>query len=796
MKSLDRKVLRELWSIRGQVMAIAIVIAAGLSTVVMSYVTLASLKETREQYYLEYGFPDLFVSLKRAPLTLLPAIESIQGVQQVQPRVVAPARITLEDYDEPIQGQLVGISQTKVNAPNSLNRIYLKEGRLPAQSLAFDGAKQSGRIEVLVSEAFAEPHDLHPGDKLSIIVNGKQQLLLIVGVALSPEYIYQIAPGTLIPDFERYGIIWIDHDFLESTYDMQDAFNDLAIRINPQINPEAVIEKLDEYLKTYGGLGAYDREKQVSHLFLSEEFKQLDAMGRSFSIIFLGVTILLLNMVLGRMIASEREIIASLKAFGFSHWNIAVHYSKLVLGITIIGIVLGVATGLFLGEQMAQMYIEYYRLPYLSYQLQWPVLIYSTGITLLASLTGAWFSIRKAVRLQPAEAMQPEIPYHYSESWVERLGLKRYLSQPSRMIIRHLQAHPVKSAFSVLGSATACAIMIVGTFFMDAMDFMLESEFYIAQREDLDINFINPTSYKAVYELNAMQGITRVEPYRRAAVKIIAEHRNHRTSLIGLSPDNHLHQLLDANNKLINIPGKGLVISDFLAQKLAVKKGDWLSLEFLDGKRLQRKVPVVGINYQYIGLSAYMNRAALNELLQEGSVISGAWLAIDDRSVIESLKQLPQVAGVAEKDAMLKSFNDTVADFLLSYIVFISGLSMIIAFGVIYNNARITLAERNRELASLRVLGFTHHEVSRILLGELTLITILAIPLGLLMGYWLSYAFISGLQQELFRIPLIIHADTYAQAVLVILCAAILSGWMVRQKLTQVDLVAMLKVRE
>jgi len=367
------------------------------------------------------------------------------------------------------------------------------------------------------------------------------------------------------------------------------------------------------------------------------------------------------------------------------------------------------------------------------------------------------------------------------------------------MVLRHFERHPIKAILSVLGTAFACGIMIVGTFFMDAMDYMVETEFKLSQREDLMVSLINPSSYKAIYELNNIEGVLRVEPYRSAAVKMYAGSYSHRTSIQGFSKNNHLHRVLDIQNKPVNIPETGILLTAFLAKKLQVQAGDQLTVEFLEGKRLTRQLQVAGVINQYIGLSGYMDIDALNQLMLEGRVVSGAYLAIEDGAGYNTqayLKGLPQIAGVSEKKSLIESFYATVGDFILTYIAFVTGLSVAIAFAVIYNNARITLAERTRELASLRVLGFTRGEIAYILLAELGLITLLAIPVGLLIGYWMSYGFIVGLQQDLFRIPFIIEMPTYAYAILVVICSAIISGLIVRHKLNQLDLVSVLKVKE
>ncbi|MCU7836118.1 MAG: FtsX-like permease family protein [gamma proteobacterium symbiont of Taylorina sp.] len=788
MTALNHKLFRELWLIKGQVLAIALVIASGLSTVIMSYSTLASLQKTRIHYYQEYGFADLFVSLKRAPASLVERIKNIPGIIKVDQRIKAPIRINIKNINDSIQGQLVTLNSN--NLKNSLNRVYISQGRLP---------EKNNFNEVMISEAFAEAHKIYPGDQISIIVNGQKTTLKIVGIALSPEYIYQIAPGSIIPDFSRYAIVWMQQKELEAVYDMQSSFNNLSIKLSENAKPDLIIKQLDNMLKAYGGLGSYKRERQVSHHFLSEEFKQLANMGSSFSIIFLGVSIFLLNLALGRIISSQRDIIATLKAFGYSDIMIAVHYSQLIFLVVMIGLIAGSLSGIFLAHKLAGLYGEYYRFPYLDYHFQTEVIIYSCIITLVCALSGSWFSINKALKLQPAEAMRPEVPTQYQVSFLETTGLKIFLCQADRMVLRYFSGHPIKSILSVCGTAFAVAIMIVGTFFIDAMDAMIETEFKISQREDLSISLLNPASRKVLYELESLSGVLKVEPYRTASVKMTAGSKQFHSSIVAYDKDNTLHRILDTKNRVIKIPDNGLLLTDFLAKKLAVKSGDWISIEFLQGTRQTKSVQIVGTTQQYIGVSGYMNIKTLNNLISEGSLVSGAYLSIENdslKSVQSLLKQFPNVLAVVEKEAAIESFNKTVGEFMLIYISFVSVLSIIIAFGVIYNNARISLAERSRELASLRVLGYTKGEVAYILLGELALITLFAIPLGLFIGYWMSYGFILGLQQELFRIPFVINYSTYTLSILVVGFSAVISGLLVWYKLNRIDLVTVLKIKE
>lgn len=787
MRALDHKLVRELWQLRGQVLAIAIVIGAGMSAVLMSISTLDSLQTTRSLYYRDYGFAEVFASLKRAPESLRGQIAEIPGVGRVATRVWAPARLEIEGFTDPVSALLVSAPRA---GRAELNRLYLRAGRM------MDPLRDD---EVVIGDAFAEAHGFQPGDRLGIIINGRREQLRIVGIALSPEFVYQIGPGSIFPDFARFGVLWMDQDVLATAYDMDGAFNNVALTLVRGANEADVIDRLDAILKRYGGLGAYGREDQTSHQFLSEEFKQLEQMGRTFSVIFLGVSAFLLNMVMNRLVGTQREQIATLKAFGYSSAAVGLHYAKLVIAIVLLGIAAGVAAGVWLGQGLSQLYMEYYRFPYLHYQLRPAIVLGATLVTSAAALLGTLFAVRRAVRLPPAQAMRAEPPPLYRATLVERLGVQRWLSQPSRMILRHIERRPWKSALSVLGIGLAGGIVIAGTFMRDSVDFIVEAEFRIAQREDIALSFTEATSYRALHELAALPGVTRVEPVRAVPVRLRHGHRSYRTTLQGLAADADLHRTLDTNLQPYRFPPQGVVLTDYLGTLLEVQPGQTLTVEVLDGDRPVREVAVVGHVKQYVGVGGYMDLDALNRLLREGPVVSGAFLAVDAyqrEAVYERLQNMPRVASVQVQEHSIRNYYASIGDLLLTFVGFISGLAGAITFGVVYNSAKITLSERSRELASLRVLGFTRGEIAYILLGELALLTLIAIPLGFLLGRVMAGYFIASIHQELFRVPLILEPHTYAMSAVVVVVSTFLSGLILRQRLNQLDLIAVLKTKE
>jgi len=787
MRAINRKLFRDLWRMKGQVLAIVMVIASGVATAIMSISTHDSLRLTQSTFYRDYRFADVFASLKRAPESLAARIAEIPGVRQVETRVAASARLEVDNYPDPVTALIVSLPD---HGPPVLNRLFLRTGRLP------DATREN---ETVITESFANAHKLKPGDSLTAVINGRRRRLVITGIALSPEFIYPLQPGALIPDFQGYGILWMARKPLSVAYGMDGAFNSLAASIAPTANPQDVVDRLDDLTRRYGGQGAYARKDQLSHRYLSEEFKQLEQMAFLFPAIFLGVAGFLLNVVITRLIATQREQVAILKAFGYRNLDLAIHYLEFVLLIVAAGSALGVAGGMWLGGHLSEMYLDFYKFPFLIYELRPEAIALSVGISVGAAVAGTLVSLIRAARLAPAEAMQPASPGCYHRGLLEIVPGMRRLGQPTRMIIRNLERRPVKALLTVTGISFAAAILVSGMFFKDAVDLMIDVQFRLAQRYDLTVNFIEPTSRSAAYSLLSLEGVQHLEPFRSVPVRLRSGHRSYQTSLDGHPPGAQLRHLLDERFAPVTLPPEGVMLTDKLAEILDIRPGERLTVEVLEGARPIREVPVAGTINEYVGVFGYMELSALNRLMREGDVISGAWMSTDPRtleSLFAKLKQMPRVAGATMQAKALANFQETMARQMLTFAFFNTLLASVIAFGVVFNSARIALSERARELASLRVLGFTRGEVGYILIGEMALLTFAALPLGLLIGHGLAAFAIRNVQTDLFRVPLIIHTSTNAFAVAVVLASAIFSVWLIKRDLDRLDLVEVLKTKE
>jgi len=783
--ALHRKLWRELRLLRGQVIAIALVMVGGIGTMVMAQTNYAALAETRALYYAEYRFAEVFARVKRAPITVLETVRAIPGVREADPRVSGYVMLEIGGFDEPITGQVVSLPRP---GDPGLNQLFLRAGRLAA-----DGA------EVVVGEVFAEAHGLRPGDSLVAILNGRRQWLTISGIGLSPEFIYQIRPGDAFPDFEHFGVLWMAHEPLATAFDMDGAFNDLALTLTRDARQEDVIDALDGLLAPFGATGAHGRELQLSHRFLDEELGQLEVMTTLFTAIFLGVSAFLLNVVIGRLVGTQREQIAVLKAYGYGRLELTLHYGQLALLMVGVGVLPGLALGAWLGRGLANIYTGFFRFPYLEWSLQPFVIALACGFALAAASIGTFGALQRVFRLAPAEAMRPEAPPVFRASLTERLGLGRLLDPAARMILRNLGRRPLRTALSVLGIGLAVGILVMSRFQRAAIEEMIDVQFGFAQRDDFAVTFAEPASARAAFELADLPGVRAVEPFRSAAVRLRHGHREYRTALQGLPDGGDLKRVLDAELRPADLPADGLLLTDYLADLLRVRPGDLVDVEFLEGHRRTLAVRVAGTVHEYFGVGAYARRETVNRLLGEGGTVSGAWLALARGAragVVSELRARPRVAAVTDRAAMVQSFRDTMAEMILTFTLVATLLAASIAIGVVYNASRITLEERGREFASLRVLGYTRREVRALLLGELFTLAFLALVPGFLLGTAMVWVLVQGFSSELYRVPLVISPPAFALAALIVLVATALSGWLVCRRLDRLDLVAALKLKE
>lgn len=790
MKALDRKLLRDLRLMWSQAGTIALVVASGIAGFITTLSAVESMALARDRFYAEAHFADVFAAVKRAPQSLEPTLRELPGVAEVQTTTEFIVRVTVPGSTDPVLGQLIGVD---LRQGLRLNQVRVRHG---APLSALGERRGDGVLPVLVSEGFADGRGLKPGDEVQALMNGKQRRLRIVGTALSPEYVFAGLFG--MPDLKGFGVFWLDREALSAAYDMDGAFNRVALKLAPDGDEGVAIAELAARLGRYGGREAHGRKSQISNAMLDDEIKSQHVIGTVLPSIFLGVAAFLLNVVVSRLVATQREQIAALKALGYPNRDIALHYLKMVLAIVAVGLVLGVALGDWLGGLFTGLYAEFYRFPVFEHHIAPDLLVISLGLTLATAVVGTLNAIGATVRLTPAEAMRPPAPGQYRRTLFERLGLTR-MSPAMRMILRNMERRPLRTTLSVAGVAAAVAIVILGNFFRDAIGKIVDTQFTLAMRSDISVWMTDPVPASAGQGLARLDGVLQVEPARYVPVTLIHEHRRERNQIRGYPPDPQLWRVIDVKDRAHAIPEDGLLMTDRLATKLGLRLGDTVQVEVLEGRPRTVELPVTALVSDTMGLNVYMERRALNRILGEDDVATGFSLAIargaDDR-VLEATRGMPKVSGAFSKATMLHNMEAITARNVRIMSSILTVFASVIAIGVVYNNARIALAERTWELASLRVLGLTRAEVSTLLLGEMALSIAVAVPLGMLLGWGLVHAIVEALKNDQFFFPVAILPRTYAWSGLCVAAAGVVSALVVRRHIDRLDMVAALKTRE
>lgn len=787
LNHLDLKLLRDLRALKSQALAVALVMACGLAMMIMTRSLILSLNTTRADYYERHRFAEVFSSLKRAPKAVATRIAAIPGVAVVEPSVSMQVTLDIPGMVAPATGLINSLPDRREVI---LNRPYLRTGR----QLAADS-----RNEALVSEAFAEANGTKPGDTVSAILNGRKVPLRIVGIVLAPQFVFEAPQGSALPDHKSFGVFWMREEALAEAFSMDGAFNTVALTLAPGANERAVIADIDRTLEPYGGLGAYGRKDHPSDVRVTDEIRVLQGLSFGFPLVFLSVAAFMTNAVMSRQIALQREQIAILKAFGFTNRQIGLHFVKFAGAIVIAGTAAGVIGGWLLGQKLVVMYHLFFRFPSLDFRLASGALVAAFIVSSLAALIGVLGAVRRVAALSPAEAMRPEPPASFRPALLERIGVARWFSVSFRMSLRNIERKPVQAALTCIALALATGILVIPNSFRDGITQILDFQWDVSQRQTVTVSLVEPGPLRALADFRALPGVILAEPFRAVPIELRSGNRSRRLGLSGVPANSDLARVIDANNQRITLPQQGLVLSKALAEALELKTGDSVVVRVLQGKRPERTIPIAALAEDFAGVAAYMDMDALNRFLGEGDRINGARMTVAAgrwNDFLIAVKNTPQSAGVIIKEAVRTSFRQTTAESIGLIQMIYLAFATAVAFGIVYNSARISLSERARELATLRVLGFTRGEVGAVLVGELVILALVALPAGLLCGSLMAKVILTSINTETVRLPLVLTTSNYAFAVLVVTTATAISAALACRKLNQLDLVGALKARD
>lgn len=787
MRALNVKLLRDLLAMKGQMTAVALVMACGLMVMIMARGLVLSLETARDQYYASHRLAHVFCDLKRAPNALGPRLKEISGVASLETRIKGALILDIPGLREPADGLILSVPDGR---ETQVNRLHLRQGRLP---------EPGSTDEVVVSEAFAKAHGFIPGHTLTATMHGARATLRIVGIGLSPEFVFETRPGETVPDNRRYGIFWMSEWALAEAFALGGAFNSVVLTLAPGTDPGPVKKDLDRILAPYGALVAFDRSEHVSAKLIDDRISMLRGFAIAFPIIFLAIAAFMTSAALTRLVRLQREQIAQLKAFGYSSGAVGWHYFQFALAAVVVATVIGSVIGLWLGQNMVEIYRRFFQFPNLVFRPDWLALFLALAASAATSFLGVLGAVRQAVKLPPAEAMRPEPPARFGPSVLERLGLLRLLSPMQRMALRNLERKPWQALFTALGLAMATAIPVVPGAMGDGIDYLMDFQWRLAQRQDVTISLIEPASAASLHALADLPGVMHAEPFRIVQGRIVNGLRERRVGLTGLTSDARLNRLLNADGVPVTLPLSGLLLSEKLAEVLDLRPGDPVRIEVQEGRRPVLQTFVAGTITDFAGVGAYMDFNALGRLMGEERTVSGAHLTLDaarQGAFLDEVDDIPAIAGTVFTSSARQSFQLAMGDMMGIVQLVYFGFAVIVSCGVVYNGARIALSERTRDLATLRVLGFSEMETVAILLSELIFLTLIALIPGLVIGSELARALVLTASTESVRMPLVLTGHAYATAVLIVLSSSIVSFALVGRRIKNLQLLSVLKANE
>ncbi len=785
MTALSRKLTADIRTLRMQILTMAVLVTCGVAVLVASWSSYESLQRARDNYYESHQFADVFAEITRGPNGLTERIRNLPGIDLAETRLLESALIDIVNQPEPALGRIVSW-----HPDDLLNKIHLRSGRFP---------EAGTQIEVLVHESFAKAHDLKIGDKLSLTIKGQKEKVFVAGIALSPEYVYAISPLSPFPDDKHFGILWMHRKDLSRVTDMEGAFNSLVVKLTPKTSERDLQQSLDHILTSYGGLGSYGRDRQMSNMFVEDEINQQKSMASVMPGIFLLVAAFILHTVLSRLIGLQRTQIAALKSMGYDSLTLAIYYWKLVSVILVLGILPGLLLAQFIGQGYAYLYEQYFRFPSIDFNLSGNSMFIGIAAGIIPGWLASSLSLAAVFSLRPAEAMRPPVPAQFNHSIFERWQILAPRSTQSKMVFRNILVRPWRSFLSILGLAAATGILINGSFWSDIIEYMVERQFYQISREDLEVHLIDPRGPEVLAEIRRIPGVLLAEGTRQVAVRL--HHLNHKEDTVIQSFQNvrAIRRILNRSGEPLQVPAGQILLSRYYRDKLNLKRGDLLNFVIPDKASPNFQARVFDFVDDVVGASVYANKDDLHRWLKETPSYNTLYLKIlpeHAEQIYVLLKQRPEVAAIGVKQLLFESFIQNLSAMILTFTTILVAFAVTITGAVLFNMARINLSEKAWELASLKIIGFNEREVFRVLFLEMGIYVLLAMIPGLTLGYGLSYLSTKWLQTSTFSYPLVIDIKTYALAIIIMIATYLVTGLFLYQKVRDLNMTEALKARE
>lgn len=780
-------ILREILKSKGQFIAAAAVIFAGIVMFSASYMSYQNLKNSVDSYYEQYRFLDYYAEVQSLSQAAVNEVKGLKGVKD------AIGRITVDvgaDMSENKRVTVRLISLPDKGQPE-INQLVLRSGGY---------LSDNDQNSCLVSRKFAEFYRLKKGSKIKAVINLKIHEFNVDGIVDSPEFIYAMKSSTEVsPSPEKFGVVYIKESAAKSILGTGAMYNQLLAVFEKGSAEKELVDEVEDTLQPYGFISGTEREDQLSNTMVDNEISELEQIAFMFPMLFLTVAATIIYIMQRRIISNQRTLIGVMKALGYTNGRILLHYILYSVLIAFTGAIPAVFVGLLVGMKFTQLYNQIFSIPVMEIKIYWSIfamgILMSIGFCLLAGYNAA----KRVLDIQPAEAMRSEAPKSGKRIFLERVGfIWNRLYFGWKMSIRNIFRSRTRTMFTIVGMMATIMFFMVSLFFMDSIKFILHQNFEVFQRQDYKVVFSQPSSYYDAIELKSLNGIRKVEPILEVPIELTKGWRTEETLAIGLINDNSFYRLIDEIRAPVKVPGSGILIAHSIAEKLDIKPGDTVKVKLYLGKVLEKDVKVAGIVKQYAGFSCYMNIKELGELAEEGIYATGALISMKAGSEDLVIDKLYEMSGIETVEARADSYKDFLQfmNLMNTFVAFMIFFGTIMGFAIVFNTTVINIMERRRELASLKVLGYTGREVENIILRENMMIGVISLLPGIVFGRFMCGFLAHQFSNELFALEVVISPITYIITCLSVFVFTVIAQLANRKSISGLDMVEVLKNRE
>jgi putative ABC transport system permease protein len=790
--ALNRKLLRELRSSVGLLLAVGSIMSIGVSAYVALGSAYRNLSVAKSLYYSTGRMADFVVDLKKAPLADVAAVAELPGVVEIRPRIQFMAVVDVEGSVEPVNGIVLSLPDRRRPV---IDDIVLKQGGY------FTDVRDN---EVIINDAFARAHKLYPGMWIHLILNNRRQELFIVGTAISSEFTYLVGPGSIVPDSRRLGVFYLKQKFSEDVFDFKGACNQIVGTLSPHQaeHPQETLRRIEGLLDSYGVLNAIPLSEQPSNRFLSNEIMGLRAFGVINPVIFLAVAALVLNVLMSRLAEQQRVVVGTLKALGYSDAAVFGHFVKFGLIVGLVSGIGGCALGYFLAAGMTAMYDTFFEFPTLENRFYPDIFIQGLLIGVVCGVLGSWHGARNVLKLEPAVAMRPKPPEIGGSVGIERIGwFWNRLSFGWRMAVRNVFRHRLRTIAGLFASSMGATLSVNAILLAVESRYMVDFQFEMIQRSDVDLVFKDERSLAALDEARKLPGVDRAEPLFDVACTFMNGSHTRKGGITGVRRDAVLTRPRDTAGLPLRIPDSGLLLTRKMASILHVKKGDVILIRPTKGARETHTVRVAEIADSFLGVAVYADIDYLAKLLGEEAAVNGVQLLVKPgdesyRALYGEIKQMPAVQSLSARADVIRNVNETLVKNQNVFIGLLVLFAGVIFFGSVLNSSLVSLAERRREVATLQVLGYGPWQVGSLFLRESMAVNFAGTLLGLPLGYLLNYGIVTAYDTEMFRIPIVDPTKVWMVVIGLGIAFGLAAHLVVQRSIHRMDWLDALKTRE